>query len=180
MFIIHNKNLHSPFFPISLPLLWYTMPPCPLSPCGTYEMLSAMAFLCPVSPRESDRCSHRTWKPLVMHVSLDHPWWWPEVRKLLPFLWHGNSFEFQHFYDSFGSRSDHSDIEAEGDGERRGGVSRLQVAARSTYGLRQRARSEMSSDCFIGNSPQEYIAFVIISNRFLFETVSDRTVCMLT
>lgn len=99
------------YFSVSLPLLWCTMPPCLLRPCGTYEMLFAMAFLCPVSPRESDRCSHRTWKPLVMHVSLDHPWWWPEVRKLLPSLWHGNSFEFQHFYDSFGSQSNHSDIE---------------------------------------------------------------------
>lgn len=49
---------------------------------------------------------------------------------------------------------------------REGGVSRLQVAARSTYGLRRRARSEMGSDCFIGNSPQERIAFVIISNHF--------------
>ena len=55
---------------------------------------------------------------------------------------------------------------------REGGVSRLQVAARSIYGLKKRARSEMSSDCLIGNSPQEYITFVIIPNRFLFETVS--------
>lgn len=54
--------------------------------CGTYEMLFAMAFHCPVSPREWDRCFHQTWKPLVMHVSLDHSWWWPEVRKLRPFL----------------------------------------------------------------------------------------------
>lgn len=109
--IIRNKN--PPLFSVSLPQLWYTMPPCLLRPCGTYEMLSAMAFLCPVSARESDRCSHRTWKPLVMHVSLDHPWWWPAVRKLLPFLWHGNSFEFQHFYDSFGSQNNHSDIEVD-------------------------------------------------------------------
>ena len=86
------------------------MPPCLQKHCGTDEMLFAMAFLCPVSPRESDRCSHWTWKPLVMHVSLDHPWCWPEVRKLLLYLWHGNSFEFQHFSDSFGSLKNHSDI----------------------------------------------------------------------
>lgn len=56
------------------------------------------------------------------------------------------------------------------------GVSRLQVAARSTYGLRQRAWCEMDSDCFIVNSPQDYIAFALICNHvFLFETVS--TVC---
>lgn len=69
-----------------------TMPPCLLRQCGTYEMLFAMAFLCPVSPRESDRCSHRTWKPLVMHVSLDHPWWWPEVRRPIPLTWELLSF----------------------------------------------------------------------------------------
>lgn len=54
----------------------------------------------------------------------------------------------------------------EGDRRGEGGVSRLQVAARSTYGLRQRARSEMGSDCFIANSSQEFIAFVIIGNHF--------------
>ncbi len=101
------------YISVSLPLFCCSTPPCLLRQCGTYEMLFAMAFLCPVSPRESDRCSHRTWRPLVMHVSLDHPWWWPEVRKLLPFLWHENSFEFQHFYDSFGSQSNHSDIEVD-------------------------------------------------------------------
>lgn len=71
-----------------------------------------MAFLCPVSPGESDRCSYQTWKPLVMCVSLDHPWWWPEERiKLCPLLWHGNSLEFQHFYDTFGNVNNHFEVE---------------------------------------------------------------------
>lgn len=106
LFYLNHSQQKHPFWVIFHIFAPDLVRPASMSSVAVWHIWNVICNGIPqLHPGQSDRCSHWTWKPLVMHVSLDHPWWWPEVRELLPLLWHGNSFEFQHFYDVFAART---------------------------------------------------------------------------